>query len=367
MINQNRLELLQQAMLQDMTDKINQRKKEVGQETITCSDEAVFSNLKFIYDEQKEIEFGEETGKSYKYMPKQYKAMTMRLIAPDFCFSHKINHSDTAVTVEVFMFLDKEDAKPIATGKATVSYSSIPHDDKSEWEIKMFCESTAKGLAESKAYQAYGIGSWYSYRYDAEENPDIAMKTMQQKSEFNPEKAEPEAAPTNVTSESTNITENAENNAASEVKNESEKKSDSNETAQQKQPDNQLQEEAESISYEQATIEDVQEQEEMNSVDQKPSEVHEEPEAISEQKDTKTTSDEMSLEEARAHMAMIGKAKNKGLTLGETCDQYPGNIAWMYANAANAKLSAEDIMALTIVAQSNSTVIEALKNYGISL
>lgn len=340
MINENRLNMLQEVMITELAKAITSRHpdKPVNRK----DDVEVFSRLTDLYDEKKEVQFGKETGKSYKFMPKQYKEMVMKLIAPDSCFSYRTTgkDSDSSVTVEAFLYLNYSDEKPIATGKATVAYSSAPAEyNDDEWGRKMYCESWAKGLAESKALQKYGIGSWYSYSYEPEDNPDEAINAMKQKEELNPQ-----IAYDATTIDTANQTE--EKSVDAEPNSEPEK---ADVTKENEIPDTNMVLKSEEESVNATVAEQSTKNEEMP--------------IVSEQNDD-SLENTISLEDAKKLPAECGKAKAKGLTLGQTADLHPGNILWMYTRG---DVSEEGKEALLIIARNYPDIKASFIENGIDL
>ncbi|MEE1256263.1 MAG: hypothetical protein UHN47_07095 [Lachnospiraceae bacterium] len=340
MINENRLNMLHEVMIMELAKAIDSRHPD--KPVNRYDDKEVFSRLTDLYDEAKEVQFGKETGKSYKFMPKQYKEMVMKLIAPDSCFTYRTTgkDSDSSVTVEAFLYLNYSDDKPIATGKATVSYSSAPTEyNDDEWGRKMYCESAAKGLAESKALQKYGIGSWYSYSYEPEENPEEAIKTMKQKDELNPQVAY-DAATTDIENQTEEKFDDAEPNSEPE-------KADV--TKDNEIPDTNMVSEPEEDSISTTVAEQSTKNEEMP--------------IVSEQTDV-SLKNTIPLEDAKKLPAECGRAKDKGLTLGQTADTYPGNILWMYTKG---DVSEDGKKALLVIARNYPAIKASFIENGIDL
>lgn len=267
------LNLLQSAMLRELCRAIQKNKEDF--DAANCSAESVFANIEYIYDEIPEKEFGEPTGATMKFMPKRYKEMVMRLISPECAFSYKKTESDFAVGIEAYLFLDKEDSKPVAAGTSVVSYQSFSDPSLDEFARRRMAESVAKGQAESKALQKFGIGSWFRYEFE-EENPEVMLEQEKQKNSFTPTQmpmpseidAKPVEKPVKVET-STEIEE------------------------ERKEP-----------------------------VPAK---------TTSRRSKVKSSSDEVgndALTEARATVCTIGKAN--GMTLGEIEEKYPANIIWQY-------------------------------------
>lgn len=346
MINEKRLALLQNTMVSELCNAIDQRHPDNPLRMKT--EEELFSRLPDLYDEAKEIQFGQETGQSYKFMPKQYKAMVMRLIAPEYMFSYKTYPGEFSVTVEAFLFLDFNDEKPICSGKATVPYSSA--SDMGEHEGKMYCESTAKGLAESKALQAYGIGSWFSYKYEPEENPDAAMDTMQKSGNLNPtiaysetpQNAEPTSATTSAPSTSTSVEQPSDEAKVVEPQEKKENKGKQNKR---------------SIKQQKVEIAESSESGEPEVANAAP----EKEEPTEEKSDNASAG--LTLDEAMAIKADCGKAMAKGYTLGETANMFPMNLAWMYVNGASER----NKEAIAVIVRNNSVFQKLFADKGITI
>ena len=347
MMNEKRLNLLQQVMINDLAEEINKHKE--PDEKIEPTEEAVFANLKSIYEEKKQIEFGQETGNSYRYMPKQYKKMVMRLISPECMFSHKTITTETAVTDECYLFITNTDEKPVATGKATVTYSSVIDESMGEYEKKLYCEATAKGLAESKALQDFGIGSWYSYQFEAEENPDEAVANMTEKAGTVPKLALEDNTESSETSGS-NIEEKS-------IKEEGSKENLPDEDKKENETDDEVTkvqsafENAMNVTTEEAAQEMVSDTEPENTE-----------QAVEAQVSKDVT---ISYEEALDMPAEVGKASSRGWTLGYTAEKYPHNIIWMYKNSG--EISDAGKAALVVIAKNNSVVAADFAANGVNL
>lgn len=289
----NYLKLLQMSLLEELSAQINKRLSAEGKTPISASADDVFKNLIHLYDEKRELEFAQETGRSYKFMPKKYKAMVMRLVAPNYCISTKIQSSDAGVTAEAYLFLTPESAKPVAQGKQFLPFDKAPDSLETEAERKAYIEATAKGLAHSKAYQEFGIGSWYSYQYEPEDNPDIVVNLLKEQDDLNPV-----------------------------------------------------------IGYGNCS------QDETESGPQISQPSFSSPSSDTPKSDPPAA---ISLEEARNYPAPLGKAKSKGLTLGETAESYPANIYWMYRQS---ELSEYDKAAIRTIAASSPKVYDIFQQHG---
>ena len=204
----------------------------------------------------------------------------------------------------------------------------------------MYCESAAKGLAESKALQKYGIGSWYSYSYEPEDNPEEAIEAMKQKDELNPQVVYPTTATTETLNQVDEKSVDAEQDSKQKV---------TNPTKDNESP---------------AT--DIVVEMTKNSVDatasEQGTESKEEPNlSVPNDVPLKNT---ISLEEAKKLPAECGRAKDKGLTLGETAETYPGNILWMYTKG---DVSEEGKEALLVIARNYPDIKTSFIENGIAI
>ena len=278
-MNNEILSLLQGAMIRELGKAIKTHKEDF--DIANCNVTDVFKNIELIYEEIPEVEFGSPTGRSMKFMPKRYKEMIMRLVSPECAFTYAKKETETAISVETFLYLDRLDDKPIASGIATISFSSIETPDMDSFTIKKLAETIARGQSESKALQKFGIGAWFRYELE-EENPDVMLDQAKKKLDFAPSalpSSEPVSAvkPAEISPVSTE--ENTEKKGRKPAKKETE-------------------------------------------------EVKEEtPAVVSPQNEENTAlSDELAA--ARAVVCKHGKAS--GMTLGEIETKYPANIVWIY-------------------------------------
>lgn len=174
------LELLNKVFLNTLRQAILEKNPDAKLETA----EDIFDHLDSIYDEYSVKEFGDETGK-VRFMPLRYKMIVMRIVFPRYHFKYKVIHGDTACSVDANLFLDLSDTVPISCGSVTIPY---PHEGElSEMESKHNTELTAKGVAESKALQKFGIGSWFQFEAK-EESPEVVVEQLKENSDFVPQK-----------------------------------------------------------------------------------------------------------------------------------------------------------------------------------
>lgn len=319
--------LLQGVMLENMAEEINKKRSE--NDKIGASAAEVFQNLPCIYETATDMSFGEVSG-TYNFMPLQYKAMVMRLVAPEYCTSVKSYVNDDGVLAEAFLYLSPEDGKPVASGKQFVSYSTtrsrFPDEaGESMGELRYFTEELAKGSALSKAYEKFGIGSWFQRRFTADDNPDKVLSDLE-----NQDKVIPEKAYGDIPGKQ-NTPENQDTPEKDPV------------PAQEKQETPVIPTEEKKAASKADPAEEAQ-----ISADKK----QDVPAAVDTQ---------MSLDEARAIPAPLGKAAEKGLTLGETEVQFPGNILWMYTRDIPEK----EKTALALIARSNPKINIMFANAGV--
>lgn len=351
------LDLLEKTMISEMAKEINKRLSEEDKEPINDTPEEVFKNLPMLYETVQETAFGEPTGNSYRYMPKRYKAMVMRLVAPDHYPEVKVSYNKTedgtliGVCAEARLYLNHEDNKPVAFGKQYLSYSAAQgqkqFDDDSD--LHAYAESTVRGIALSKAFQDFGIGSWYSYQFEPEENPDATLAAMADSDGIKPtvaygdeqEQVDDKAASASDTANATEpVTE--EPKSTEPVKQEA--KSQPKEAETGKKAD---------IPADATPAKDSA---------KAPSD-----KAASKDKGKKTKSTKkggMTIEEARAMKAPLGKAAEKNLTLGETEVQYPGNILWMYTQP---NIADKDKEALVLIALNNPKLLDYFNEKGVTI
>lgn len=328
------MDLLQKTLVTELAKEINKRKKK--EEQISNSPEEVFANLPLIYDEKKEVEFGAETGKSYKFMPKQYKAMVMRLVAPEYCPSVRVTYNDFGVMAEAYLFLHQEDNKPVAQGKQFLPFSAAPEDLASDAEKRSYLEATVRGMALSKAYQEFGIGSWYNYRFEPEDNPDEAMGKISEQEGLNPTMGYDSSS---AESDASASTEQPEGVTSPNKAEDSEKSLEMS-----------------------ATKEAQNEGEENGSTDDSATVPETEVKEESDKESSFQPVDYNELQAALERVAPCGKAKTLNLTLGATAKKYPQNLCWMYQQP----IPDEDKQAIQIIAKSNPEIMELFEQNGIT-
>lgn len=331
-INQKRLELLQNVMADTLTSAINERHPEAPIKRF--SEEELFSRLPDLYDVKKEVEFGQETGREYKYMPKHYKEMVLRLIAPFAGFQYRIDCNEAGYSVTALLYLDcrEKDQNPVSIGEAFVSFASVDQN-MTEDEKKSFAKATAKGLAESKAMQKFGIGIWHTYQYEPEENPDEAEAQLQRNQD------QTYADPVGT-------------NSKEPVSSEKGQKAEEIDNPLTQDKDTQTQEntpESETVKPKRGRKPKAQTVEE-NSVT----------ETVDEQEDVGSDQD-MPLEKALELPADCGKAQTMELTLGATAAKYPGNIYWMYCNDDVSELNKK---AIEVIVRNNPSLAQLFKERG---
>lgn len=331
-INQKRLELLQNVMVDTLTSAINERHPEAPIKRF--SEEELFSRLPDLYDVKKEVEFGQETGREYKYMPKHYKEMVLRLIAPFAGFQYRIDCNEAGYSVTALLYLDcrEKDQNPVSIGEAFVSFASVDQN-MTEDEKKSFAKATAKGLAESKAMQKFGIGIWHTYQYEPEENPDEAEAQLQRNQD------QTYADPVGT-------------NSKEPVSSEKGQKAEEIDNPLTQDKDTQTQEntpESEAVKPKRGRKPKAQTVEE-NSVT----------ETVEEQEDVGSDQG-IPLEKALALPADCGKAQSMRLTLGDTAAQYPGNMYWMYCNDDASELNKK---AIEVIVRNDPSLAQFFKERG---
>ena len=353
-INEKRLELLQQVMVNTLTAAINERHPD--EPIRRMSEEELFSRLPDLYDVSKQVEFGQETGREYKYMPKHYKEMALRLIAPFAGFQYRIDCNEAGYNVTAHLFLDcREKAQnPVSIGEAFVSFASLDQN-MAEEDKKSYAKATAKGLAESKAMQKFGIGIWHTYQYEPEENPDAAENEIQKNKDqtyVDPIGIQKQAVDSGVT----------ENNLPV-------KETEQSKDTEQQTLDNVLNPltQGQGQASEETPVKAEKEAEpEKSKRGRKPKPKAEpEPEASAdvdnnanaeaERSIADVTDDGLTLEQAMNLPADNGKAKDRGLTLGETTEQYPGNLLWMYVSDGTSSLNKK---AIEVIVKNNPELLE---------
>ena len=353
-INTKRMELLQQVMVNTLAAAINERHPD--EPIRRMSEEELFSRLPDLYDVSKQVEFGQETGREYKYMPKHYKEMVLRLIAPFAGFQYRIDCNEAGYNVIAHLFLDcrEKDQNPVSIGEAFVSFASLDQN-MAEEDKKSYAKATAKGLAESKAMQKFGIGIWHTYQYEPEENPDAAENEIQKNKDqtyVDPIGIQKQAVDSGVT----------ENNLP--VK----------ETEQSKDPEQQTLDnvlnpltQGQGQTSEEVSVKAEKEAEpEKSKRGRKPKpKADPEPEVSADEDNNTDTEvkhmtadivddDGLTLEKAMSLPADNGKAKDRGLTLGETLEQYPGNMLWMYVSNGTSSLNKK---AIEIIVKNNAELL----------
>lgn len=331
------MNLLQKTLVSELAKEINTKKEKDDQ--IGDTPEEVFANLPFIYDEKKEVEFGTETGKSYKFMPKQYKAMVMRLVAPEYCPSVRVTYNDFGVMAEAYLFLHQEDSKPVAQGKQFLPYSAAPEDLASEAEKRSYLEATVRGMALSKAYQEFGIGSWYNYQFEPEENPDGAMGKISEQEGLNPTMGYDSSS---AEADASVSTEHGDDNASPE-KTEDDARVLKTSAAEESGTQEKTESEANGTTDESTPVPEAVENDEA-------------------EKEASSQPADVDLQAALDRIAPCGKAKTLSLTLGATAKKYPQNLCWMYQQP----IPDEDKQAIQIIAKSNPEIMELFEQNGIT-
>lgn len=326
MLNTDNFTLFQGVMLESMAKEINKKLPQSDQ--IGSSAEEVFKNLTSIHETVVDRSYGEDNG-SYDYMPLQYKAMVMRMVAPEYCPSVRPTILDDGVVAEAYLYLSPEDNKPVAYGKMYVSFASVRERfTEAETEnIRFFTEELAKGSALSKAYEKFGIGSWFKRKFTTDDNPDQVLADLESQNKVQPitaydtepVKATPEAKAPVPAQEDTPAPAPEAEKPKAPVK--TAKEHETAKTAKAETPAAQPEEPV--------TDNDLQ----------------------------------VTLEDAKSMKASVGKAASMGLTLGETAEKFPGNILWMYTQ----NVSAEEKAALSVIAKSNPKISDLFKQRGIDL
>lgn len=311
METKNYMDFLQKNILRELAAKASEH----APEGVQISSDNVMENLTFIWEEIKEKQFGQETGRVLKFMPKRYKEMVLRLIAPTAAFNYSMEKVESLVICKALLYLDRLDNKPIAIGQASVSLTdtAVSNEGGSGTAAIQSAEALAKGLAESKAMQKLGIGIWFSYDLE-EENSEKIISDAQNRDALNPVVINPESS---VPASSASQNENA------------------------------IKEETTATEPEQAVA------------DPAPVPEPEPKKAVKNKAKNPTT---ISLEEAKALPADIGKAKSKGWTLGETAVNAPANLVWMYNQEACRNKDA-----ILVIAKSDESIASCFKKYNIEI
>jgi len=265
--------------------------------------EDVFEKLPFLYEEIVEEEFGQKTGNIKKYLPKRYKEMVMRLISPMSSIISRPTYFDDHVRVDSSLFFDRCDDKPIASAVGYFYFSKITDADPDT--VKSVAESAARGIAESRCLEKFGIGSWFERGFQPEDAPEEFLDKQDKNSDFKPDiPAQPEA-PTNV-----------------------EEKSEEKPT-----------------------------EEPSTSTKENPT-----PEKKKRGPKKSTTISSLDLEEVLALPAEIGIAKNKGYSLGDVVNNCPLNLRWMYVQK---DISPEGKAAIKRIALSDEKIKASFEEYGL--
>lgn len=366
-MNTEYLNMLQNTIITELAKDMNKRLGDENTKEIRPSADDVFANLPLLYDTVEEKSFGTEaTGRSYRYMPKRYKAMVMRLIAPEYYPDVKITYKTDAenqaigVCAEARIFLNANDQKPVAYGKQYLSYSSISEPFEDVSDLHAYAESTVRGIALSKAYQEFGIGSWYSYRFEPEENPDATLTQLENSDKVNPIKAydDSEIQEFSIKPEETPAA--TENQPNSEIP----------------QTDEPVPETDPSVKGETTPADqqdyDTPVKEETAPVDQQDKKTSAKSGKTGTKgtgKNAKSKKPGISLEDAKALPAPIGKAATMNLTLGQTEEKYPGNIPWMYTHVDEVASEERDKIrdALIVITLNNPSIQNMFKDRNIEL
>ena len=280
------LELFNKKLIAELAKNINEKNGNSNEEP---SPEYVFNNLDKIYEEEEKIEFGQKTGEKTKYMPKQYKEMVMRLISPTYSILTNVEWFDDHVTANANLFLDRMDTKPISTAKSCYYFERMD-SNLSEAEKRSTAELAARGYAESKCLQKFGIGAWFKGSVDAEDNPDRVKIENKSGGQFEPVVITEEENKNTITNNETSSQLN--NSIPSEVSDESEQINFFNfmsEQTENKEPSSQN---TSTISY----------------------------------------------DKALSIMVDIGKAAEKGYNLGDVIKKTPRHLVWLYKNGCGEEV-----------------------------
>ena len=350
-MNTDYLNLLQNTIIAELAKDMNKRLGDDNTKEIRPTADEVFANLPLLYETVEEKSFGTEaTGRSYRHMPKRYKAMVMRLIAPEHYpevkITYKVNADNQPIGVcaEARLYLNANDSKPVAYGKQYLSYSSVNEPFPDDTDLHAYVESMVRGIALSKMYQEFGIGSWYSYRYEPEENPDATLVQMENSDKVAPIKAydDSEIQEFGIKPEETPAA------AEDQTKPESPK-------TDEPVPETDSSAKDETIPVEQP--------------DKKTSAKPDKASTKGTGKASKKQKPGISLEEAKALPAPIGKAATMNLTLGETEKQYPGNILWMYSHVNDIASEERDKVkeALIVITLNNPLIQNMFKDKNVEL
>lgn len=345
-MNETYLSLLQKNILKELARKANEH---APLNEITITEDNVMENLIYIWDEIREKQYGQETGRVLKFMPKRYKEMVMRLIYPTASFTYSMEKVDTMVICKALLYLDRLDNKPVSIGQASVNLNDFADGaDNLDTSVIQQAEALAKGLAESKALQKMGIGIWFSYDLE-EENSEALINEAQNRDSLNPTFITPEPTP------------------------EPEKAPNEETPAPEKTSEDRtlvpvLETESTDKKASETTDKDVSDDTVAGTATIPPeaesSEVSAEKKAKGTQRkqEKETPSTSITLEEALALPADCGKAKGKGWTLGETAEKAPANLFWMYNQEACSNKEA-----ILVIARANETVGSIFKEYNIEI
>lgn len=345
------LELLNKTIICQMANDINKKLHDENKEKIEATPESVFENLHMLYDTFEEKAFGEPTGNSYRYMPKRYKAMVMRLIAPEYYPEVKITYvcdddkNPIGVCAEARLYLNNDASRPVAFGKQYLSYNSVSEQIEDEREKRAYAESTVRGIALSKAYQEFGIGAWYTYTFEPEENPDAALAGMNSHDGISP------TIPI--------IAYGDNNTQASDSIEDVDAKTSQNAAIAETVPN--IPEKAVPSADSKANADKDTKN---KTAAKKVGKTSTGGKATKTSAENSSTENNSALEKARAMMAPIGKAADLNLTLGETEERYPLNILWMYMQTS---ISGEVKDSLKLIALNNIKILNAFKEKGVPL
>lgn len=330
-MNEIYLSLLQKNILKELARKA----KEHAPEGL-ITEENVMENLAYIWDEIREKQYGQETGRVLKFMPKRYKEMVMRLISPTAAFTYSMDKVDALIVCKALLYLDRLDNKPVSIGQASVNLNDFGTDDSGTTIVQQ-AEALAKGLAESKALQKMGIGIWFSYDLE-EENSEVLINEAQNRDTLNPTFVNPEPTPKpEKASEEGALVPVLETDSTDNKSSEAMDKDVSDDTA--------------------AGTDTLPPEVESSDV---PAEKKSKGTQRKQEKEAPSTS--ITLEDALALPADCGKAKGKGWTLGETVEKAPMNLFWMYNQE-----SCFHKEAILVIARANETVGNIFKDYNIEI
>jgi len=142
--------------------------KEITKQGTPCADtlEAVFENMEVL---AKEID---HYGTKKKFLPLNVKKLFAFLIAPRNRIEYDTTLGDSDVRVEAKFYWTPEDIHPAGVGLVKLSSNQIAPDQfLSEAERKNLMESTARGMAATRALYDAGIGLQFSGDID-DDNSD---------------------------------------------------------------------------------------------------------------------------------------------------------------------------------------------------